>query len=188
MGAKGGGHAKIGLSRRPTAESSKLTSRNRLRLLNRRYCQQSGSMSAAQVCGGENDAEGDCRQSQSQLDRVSFAHLSKLLLPDALAFEVAAGDRRSIFFTPAFRRRRARRNKHRKSLRPPADGAHASDGRRERNRQATWVSGDEFVDNHSRSLQRAALGGANSRRTVRTPFQLAMITCCPRLRIAFAPR
>ena len=52
---------------------------NRLRLLNSRYCQQSGSMSAAQVCGGENDAEGDCRQSQSQLDRVSFAHLCKLL-------------------------------------------------------------------------------------------------------------
>jgi hypothetical protein len=69
-------------------------------LLNRRYCQHSGSMSAAQVCGGENDADSDCRQSQSQLDRVSFAHPSKLLLLDALAFEVAAGDRRFIFFTP----------------------------------------------------------------------------------------
>jgi len=33
-------------------------------LLNRCDCQQSGSMSAAQACGGENDADGGCRQTK----------------------------------------------------------------------------------------------------------------------------
>jgi hypothetical protein len=143
-------------------------------LLNRRYCQQSGSMSSAQVCGDENRADGGCRQGQPQLDRVSFAHMSKpsrTSPPWPLRWRLAIAD--SCCLRPAFGHRRTRRNKHRKLLRPPADGAHASDGRCERDPQATRASrGDEFVANHSRSLQRAARGGANSRGMVRTPFEL----------------
>ena len=69
-------------------------------MLNRPDRQQSGSMSAAQDCGGENSAEGGCRQSQSQLDRVSFAHVSKPFVHlIALAFKVAAGDPDIYVFT-----------------------------------------------------------------------------------------
>jgi hypothetical protein len=173
MGAKGGGHAKIELSRHRPAESSKSISRQSAPLAEP---SQSPAIRFYERRSRLQRREPRKRQLPTKPiaagSRFFCASVQTLAYVTPWPSRVAPGDRRFIFSRPAFGHRQAAETSiGNYSDQPPTtltlrmDAANAIDRRRGR-------LCDEFVDNHSRSLQRAARGGANSRRMVRTSFQL----------------